>query len=226
MRTSHTEACFCLPPLCNQQIISSARSSEVRETYVFRGSTRGTRSLSIQLMPGSQRTMLRFHYVVLPKENFDSLTDQGGTANVERPSVTGNLQDCRSQQRESGSGGETINVSSGSFRLMLGQERQHPQVSLGDTCFTRDTYPNSVRCHPSTPFRLGNRHLDKFRRETMEYGAPPITTLISSAIPWTIPSVWARAESPSSFVNRSNLSSVACILSFPHNSFTNFSVTC
>jgi hypothetical protein len=41
---------------------------------------------------------------------------------------------------------------------MLGEGRQRPQVSWGDTCFARDTYP-------SVPFHLMNRYLDKHLRE-------------------------------------------------------------
>jgi len=40
-----------------------------------------------------------------------------------------------------------------------------------------------------------------------------MTTLISSAIPWTTPSVSATADSPSSFVNRFNLSRAAYVMS-------------
>ena len=40
----------------------------------------------------SRRTNPRFLYVVLSKRNFDSSTDQGETASVERPFAAGRLQ--------------------------------------------------------------------------------------------------------------------------------------
>jgi hypothetical protein len=70
--------------------------------------------------------MLRILYVVLSKRSSDSLTDQGETASVERPFAAGHLQNTVGLGNKRG--GET-NISSCSFRLMLGEERQHPQVS-------------------------------------------------------------------------------------------------
>ena len=59
--------------------------------------------------------MLRFLYVVPSKQSFDSSTDQGETANVERPFAAGRLQNTigLGKEREQG---ETTNIS---FRLML-----------------------------------------------------------------------------------------------------------
>jgi hypothetical protein len=73
--------------------------------------------------------MLRFLYVVLSKRSSDSSMDQGETASIERPFAAGHLQNTVSlcnerRERER----ETTNVSSRSFRLVLGGERQRPQV--------------------------------------------------------------------------------------------------
>jgi len=75
--------------------------------------------------------MLRFLYVVISKQSFDSSTDQGETTSVERPFAAGRLQNIigLGNEREER---ETTNVS---FGLMLGEERQRPHVSLGDTFF-------------------------------------------------------------------------------------------
>jgi hypothetical protein len=65
---------------------------------------------------------------VLSKQSFDSPTDQGETASVERPFAADHLQNTVGLDNERG-GKETTNVSFCSFRLMLGEERQRPQVS-------------------------------------------------------------------------------------------------
>src|SRR6266567_4789689 len=92
IRTSRTEACSCLPPLSCQQNISAGHSSVVKKTYVYRESTRRTQLLSILSLPCSPRTMLRSHYVVLPKRSCGSSTGRGERASVERPFVAGRLQ--------------------------------------------------------------------------------------------------------------------------------------
>jgi hypothetical protein len=54
--------------------------------------------------------MLRFLYVVISKRSYDSSTDQGETASVERPFAAGHLQNTvgLGNEREGG----TTNVSS------------------------------------------------------------------------------------------------------------------
>ena len=64
----------------------------VQNTYVYHESTRRIQLLSILSLPCPPGTMLRSHYVVLPKRSYDSSTDQGEKARVERPVVTGRLQ--------------------------------------------------------------------------------------------------------------------------------------
>ena len=62
------------------------------KTYVFHESTRVTPSSSILLTRCSQRTMLRFLYVVFSKQSSDLSMDQGETASVEPPLAAGHLQ--------------------------------------------------------------------------------------------------------------------------------------
>jgi hypothetical protein len=71
--------------------------------------------------------MLRFLYVVHPKRSYGSSTDQGETTSVERPFAAGHLQNTMGLGNEKVRG--ITNVSSCSFRLMLGEERQCPRVS-------------------------------------------------------------------------------------------------
>jgi hypothetical protein len=74
--------------------------------------------------------MLQFLYVVLSKRSFDSSTDQGETASVEYPFAAGHLQiTVPSASATKGEERETTNVSSCSFHLKLGEERERPQVS-------------------------------------------------------------------------------------------------
>jgi hypothetical protein len=157
IKIRHTEVCSFLRPLYDQQVIDVSHSSVVRKTYVFHESTKVNPSPSILPTQCRLRTMLRFLYVVLSKRSYDSSTDQGETASVERPFGVGHLQ--------------------------------NNTVGLGNE-------------------RAGKRNNKRF------------ILLIS-------PKVCATADSPSSFVNRSNLSRAACILSFlfPHNFSMNFSVT-
>jgi hypothetical protein len=111
--------------------------------------------------------MLRFLYVVLSKRSFDSSTDQEETASVERPFAAGRLQNTvglGNERKER----ETTNVS---FRLMLGEERQRPHVSLGDTFFARDTYLHSVRCQLSVPFHLMEKVFRQMFARIHEYMA-------------------------------------------------------
>ena len=75
--------------------------------------------------------MLRFLYVVLSKRRFDSSTDQGETASVERPFAAGRLQNTIGLGNER----EERETTDASSRLVLGEERQRPHVSLGDTFF-------------------------------------------------------------------------------------------
>ena len=149
IKLSHTEVCSFLRPLYRRLVIDRKHPSTVRKTYVFRRSITVTPSPSTLSTNCSRRTMLRFLYVVLSKRSFDSSTDQGETTSVERPFAAGRLHNTigLGNQREE----RETNVS---FRLMLGEERQRPHVSLSGTFFARDTYPNSVRCHPSVPFHL------------------------------------------------------------------------
>src|SRR5882762_3547443 len=87
---------------------------------------------------------------------------------------------------------------------------------------SRDPYPNSVRYHPWVSFYLMEQVFIQISdRKSEKYGAPSITTF---EIPWTTPKVCSTADSPSSFVNWSNLSRASRILSFPNNIFENFSV--
>jgi hypothetical protein len=80
--------------------------------------------------------MLRFHYVVLPKRSCGSSTGQGERASVERPFVAGRLQDTIGIGNVKW-GKTTTNVSSCSSRLMLVEVKQRPQVSNGDTGYSR-----------------------------------------------------------------------------------------
>ena len=148
-KLSHTKVCSFLRPLYDRLVIDTKYSAVVQKTYVFRRSTTVTPSPSSLSTNCSRRTMLRFLYVAISKQSFDSSTDQGERASVERPFAAGRLQNTigLGNQREE----RKTNVS---FRLMLGEERQRPHVSLSGTIFARDTYPNSVRCHPSVPFHL------------------------------------------------------------------------
>ena len=98
---------------------------------------------------------------MLSKRSFDLSTDQGETASVEHFFVAGHLQNTVSLGNERGER-QTTNVSSCSFRLMLGEERQRPQVSKGVTCFAGEAYPNSVQRHSSVSFHLMGNYLDKY----------------------------------------------------------------
>ena len=151
VKLSHTKVCSFLRPLYRRLVIDTKHPSVVRKTYVFRRSTTVTPSPSTLSANCSRGTRLLFLYVVISKRSFDSSTDQGEKASVEHPFEAGRLQNTidLGKEREER---ETTNVS---FHLMLGEER--PYVSLGDTFFARDTYPNSVRCHPSVPFHLMER---------------------------------------------------------------------
>jgi hypothetical protein len=135
IKLSHTEVCSFLRPLYDRLVIDTKHPSEVRKTYVFRGSTTVIPSPSTLSTNCSQRTMLRFLYVVISKQSFDSSTDQGETTSVERPFAAGRLQNIigLGNEREER---ETTNVS---FCLMLGEERQRPYVNLDDT-FLRETH--------------------------------------------------------------------------------------
>jgi hypothetical protein len=128
IKLSHTEACSFLPPLHDQQVIDASYSSVVRKTYVCRKPTRVTPSPSILLTHCSRKPMMWFLYIALSKRSFDSSTDQGGTTSVECPFAAGHLQNTVGLDNERG-GRETTNVSSCSFRLMLGKKRQCPRVS-------------------------------------------------------------------------------------------------
>ena len=110
-----TKVCSFLLPLYARLVTGTQHSTVVRMTYVFRRSTTVTPSPSTLSTKGSRRTMLRFLYVVPSKQSFDSSTDQGETANVERPFAAGRLQNTigLGKEREQG---ETTNIS---FRLML-----------------------------------------------------------------------------------------------------------
>jgi hypothetical protein len=143
--------------------------------------------------------MLRFLYVVLSKQSCGSSKDQGATASVERHVPAGHLQDI----------------------VGLGKERwgNNNKRFILFNSFDACRRP-SVCAFPSN----GMSMLTNIYKKSRKYGAPPITTVILSARPWTTPKVCAPADRPSSLVNRSNLSRVACILSFPHKFFTNFSV--
>jgi hypothetical protein len=174
IKSSHTEVCSFLRPLYDQRVTDTKHSLVVLKTYVFRGSTTVNPSPSTLSANCSRRAMLRFLYVVLSRRSFDSSTDQGETASVERPFAAGRLQNTvgLGKERENR---EATNVS---FGLMLGEERQRPHVSLGDTFFARDTYPNSVRCHPSVPFHLMEKVFRQMSARIHEYMAhlpsPPL----------------------------------------------------
>ena len=71
--------------------------------------------------------MLQFLYVLSSKRSYDSSTDQGEIANVERHSAAGHLQNAVGLGDKRWGG--TTNVSFCSFRLMLGEERERPHVS-------------------------------------------------------------------------------------------------
>ena len=146
LKLSHTKVCSFLRPLYDRLVIDIKHSSVVRKTYVFRGSTTVTPSPSTLSTNCSLRTMLPFLYVVISKRNFDSSTDQGETASVERPFSAGRLQNTIGLDNER-EDRESTNVS---FRLMLSEER----VSSDNTFFARDTHPNSIRCHQLVPFHL------------------------------------------------------------------------
>jgi hypothetical protein len=77
---------------------------------------------------------------------------QAETASLLRPFVAGHLQDTVSLGNE-GAQKKTY-VSSCLFQSTLGEERLRPQVSVGDTYFARDTYPNRFAYYPSMPHDL------------------------------------------------------------------------
>jgi hypothetical protein len=64
--------------------------------------------------------MLRFLYVVLFEQSFDSSTDWGERASVERPFAAGHLQRYRRSRRRNAER-ETTNVGSCLFYLMFGE---------------------------------------------------------------------------------------------------------
>jgi hypothetical protein len=93
------------------------------------------------------------HCIVLSEQICDSSTGQGERAIVERPVATDHLQDTvglSNEWREK----TTTNVSFCLFRLTLDEERLRTQVSTGDTCFARDTYPNPVGYYLLMPCHL------------------------------------------------------------------------
>jgi len=96
--------------------------------------------------------MLRFLYAALSKRSSDLSMDQGETANVERPFAAGHLQNTVGLGNERGEKQQTFHLVHFVWYLVKSDER--PQVSQGDTYFARDTYPNSVRDHPSVHFHL------------------------------------------------------------------------
>jgi hypothetical protein len=71
--------------------------------------------------------MLQFLYVVLSKQSSDSSTDQGETASVEYLFVAGRLQNTVGLGNKRW---ERTNVSSCSFRLMLGEGRLRRPVRV------------------------------------------------------------------------------------------------
>jgi len=181
-----------------------------RKTYVYRESTRAIPSLSILLMYCSRRTMLRFHCVVLSERSYNSSKDQGERASVEHRIAAGHLQDTVSLSNERW--GET-NVSSYSFRLTLDEERLRTQVSTGDTCFARGTYPNPDEYYLLMPCHLTEQILRNICEESCKDSAPSITTFMLPTRPWTTPKVCATVIRASSWVNRSNFCRTAYRLS-------------
>ena len=127
-----------------KQVINVGHLSVVlQKTYVFHESTRMTPSPSILSTHCSQRTMLRFLYVVISKQSFDSSTDQGETTSVERPFAAGRLQDTIGLGNER-DGTETTNVS---FRLMLSERAsQFKQYLLLRKTHTRILFDATRRC--------------------------------------------------------------------------------
>ena len=201
------------------------RSLEVRKTYVYHESTRETPFLSIPLMYCSRRTMLQSQQsrrVVLSEQICDSSMGQGGKAIVERPVAAGRLQDTIGLSNERS---ETIttNVLFCLFHLTLDEEQLQAQVSTGGTRFARDTYPSPVEYHLSTPCHL-NKCSESICKQLRRHSAPSITIFILSTRPWTTPKVCAAVIRASSWVNRSNLWSMASISPSPNNFFANFSV--
>jgi hypothetical protein len=189
--------CSFLRPLYDQQVIDVRHSSVARKTYVFRVSTGRTRSPSILLTHCSRRTTLQILYAVLPKRSSDSSRDPGETAIVERPFAAGHLH-----------------IPSVSATKGRGRNNKR---------FIQRPIPELCPIPPVGAIPSNEQVLKQiFVRNLQKYGTPPITTF---EIPWTTPKVCATADSPSSFVNRSNLSRASRILSFPDNIFKNFSVT-
>jgi hypothetical protein len=84
---------------------------------------------------------------------------QGERASVERLFAAGHLQSTLSISNESWEG--TTNGSSCLFYLTLAEDRLRSQVSMGNTYFARDTYPNPVEYHPLTPRDLTDPSLRK-----------------------------------------------------------------
>src|SRR6266699_6572942 len=109
--------------------------------------------------------MLQFHHVVLPKQSCGLSMGQVETASLLRPFVAGHLQAVVSLGNEDGQ--KTIYVSSCLFQSTLGEERLRPQVSVGDTCFVRDTYPNPFAYYPLMSHDLTEQVSEKYKQPIM-----------------------------------------------------------
>jgi hypothetical protein len=98
----------------------------VEETYVSRGSTAETLSLSVLLRHRLPKTILRFLYGVRSKRSHGSSTGQEARANSGRPFATEHLK--RTVNWNERWGNVITNVSFCSFRLTFGEEQLRSNV--------------------------------------------------------------------------------------------------